>query len=98
MKNEIKEVQELDDWQAPPPFLHSIFFSGRFKKSQKKYKTWSSEEQSFGELHVAFRDGSASPGVGVSSAPRVLGQRSSPCIEHCMYWLRAVGFVREHTL
>nr|XP_048301188.1 spermatogenesis-associated serine-rich protein 1 isoform X2 [Myodes glareolus] len=28
LKNEIKEVQELDDWQAPPPFLHSVFFSG----------------------------------------------------------------------
>ncbi|XP_038197154.1 spermatogenesis-associated serine-rich protein 1 isoform X1 [Arvicola amphibius] len=28
LKNEIKEVEELDNWQAPPPFLHSVFFSG----------------------------------------------------------------------
>ncbi|CAO2607590.1 Spermatogenesis-associated serine-rich protein 1 [Lemmus lemmus] len=98
LKNEIKEVQELDDWQAPPPFLHSIFLSGRFKKFQKKYKIWSSEEQSFGGLYMELRDGRAVPGVGMSSAPRVLWQRSSPSIEHCMCWLTAVGFVREHTL
>ncbi|XP_057607861.1 spermatogenesis-associated serine-rich protein 1 [Chionomys nivalis] len=30
LRNEIKEVQELDNWQAPPPFLHSVFFSGAF--------------------------------------------------------------------
>ncbi|KAM7318655.1 hypothetical protein ACRRTK_021767 [Alexandromys fortis] len=29
LRNEIKEVQELDNWKAPPPFLHSVFFSGR---------------------------------------------------------------------
>ncbi|KAL1771723.1 hypothetical protein HispidOSU_023230 [Sigmodon hispidus] len=28
LKNEIKEVQELDNWQASPSFLHSFFSSG----------------------------------------------------------------------
>uniref|UniRef100_A0A8C8UMZ2 Spermatogenesis associated, serine-rich 1 n=1 Tax=Peromyscus maniculatus bairdii TaxID=230844 RepID=A0A8C8UMZ2_PERMB len=28
LKNEIKEVEELDNWQPPPPFLHSFFSSG----------------------------------------------------------------------
>ncbi|XP_015859021.3 spermatogenesis-associated serine-rich protein 1 isoform X1 [Peromyscus maniculatus bairdii] len=27
LKNEIKEVEELDNWQPPPPFLHSFFSS-----------------------------------------------------------------------
>lgn len=56
LKNEIKEVEDLDNWQAPMPFLQSFFSSGRFKKSQKTPKgtgvqktsplggfTWSSE-------------------------------------------------------
>ncbi|XP_036024377.1 spermatogenesis-associated serine-rich protein 1 [Onychomys torridus] len=28
LKNEIKEVKELDNWHPPPPFLHSFFSSG----------------------------------------------------------------------
>lgn len=35
LKNEIKEVEELDNWQAPMPFLHGFFSAGRSKKSQQ---------------------------------------------------------------
>jgi hypothetical protein len=35
LKNEIKEVEELDNWQVPMPFLHGFFSTGRFTKSHK---------------------------------------------------------------
>ena len=55
LRNEIKEVQELDNWKAPPPFLHSVFFSGRFKKSQKNIKSGVQKSSLLGASYGAQR-------------------------------------------
>lgn len=66
MKSEIKEVEELEDWQASPPFLQNVLpTSGRFKKSQKSIETAVAWEASHGALWQRLS-------WGVSSAPGVL--------------------------
>ncbi|EGW01338.1 Cell division cycle 5-related protein [Cricetulus griseus] len=83
LSNEIKEVEELDSWQASSPFLSSFFSSGRYEWLDPSIKKteWSREEEEK-LLHLA----KLMPTQWRTIAP-IIGRTAAQCLEHYEFLL-----------